>query len=332
MHRNSQSVTIRHREFIGEIRGNTTFTVRDSLAINPGIARTFPWLSKIANNFQEYTIKGMVYHYIPSSGTAVSSTDAALGTVMMQTSYRATDSAPTSKLELLNEYFSSESVPSDTFCHFVECNPKENPFNVHYIRNGNVPGEDSRLMYDLGVTHIAVSGQQIADKVLGDVWVTYEVELKKPIVYSNVTPLAGTADVQYAGTMTGADWFNGTATDYGTLPVTAATRTITFPEGAFGSYLIMVMLNPTTTFSACDLSGVPVLVNCQQQALDSGGATYWRSVLGGGTPTLNRAWYMTRVLITDPAAVATVTMPSSTLTGACAQSIIWIVPVGSFLP
>jgi len=42
MHRNDQSVVIRHKEYLGEVRSNTTFTVNQSFELNPGISTTFP--------------------------------------------------------------------------------------------------------------------------------------------------------------------------------------------------------------------------------------------------------------------------------------------------
>jgi len=208
MHRNDQSVVIRHKEFLGEIRSNTTFTINQSFELNPGLTPTFPWLARIATRFQEYRIRGMVFHYVPSSGSAIASTNNALGTVMLQTSYRSNDTPPSSKVELLNEYWSSEAVPSEPFCHPIECDPAENPFNIQYVRSGVVPTGDNKLLYDLGVTHVATSGQQQSGVVLGDLWVSYEVELKKPLIDSNVTdPVQSVVAVFSSGTAT--NWFGG---------------------------------------------------------------------------------------------------------------------------
>lgn len=168
MHKDSQTIVVRHREFITEVTGKIAYTVQRSFPINPGLGLTFPWLSGIASQFSEYKIKGMVYHYIPSSGNAVSSTNAALGTVMLQTSYRANEAAPSSKVELLNEYWSNESKPSESFCHPIECDPRENPFAIQYVRTGDVPSTDNVLLYDLGTTRLAVSGMQADDIVVGD--------------------------------------------------------------------------------------------------------------------------------------------------------------------
>ncbi len=323
MHNASQNVVVRHREYIGEVRGATSFTVQDSFQINPGNNRTFPWLSKIATGFQEYRIKGMVFHYIPTSGSSVSGSNPALGSVMLSTSYRSNDAPPASKVELLNEYCSNESVPNEPFCHPVECDPKENPFNVQYVRSGEVPAEDSRLLYDLGVTHLCVSGQLASGNVIGDLWVTYEVELKKPIVASNVTQRYFCSSQQFTGVITGADWFNGTVLETGNLDVEASTRTITFPRGAVGVWSIVIALNATTTFTAADLSGAPTVTNCTLRNITTQG-NYARTVIGGTAPTVGRAWYQTCIEITDPAVQATVTMPSASLTGASTQSNIWI--------
>ena len=330
MHSNGQTVLIRHKEYLGEIRGSQTFAVQRQLDINPGNTQVFPWLSSIAAQFQEYRLKGMVYHYVPSSGNAVSSTNPALGTVMMQTSYRSNDSTPVSKVELLNEYWASESIPSEPFCHPIECDPKENPFNVQYVRTGSVPTGDSVLLYDLGRTYIATSGQQVDGAVLGDLWVTYEVELKKPMVESNVTGKHESRSISWTGgTMVSGNYFNGSIGVWGALPVTATGKTISIGPGTVGAYLGIVTLSPTTTFSACDLSGGPTCTNCTAiDFLPSAGTTsYLRNVLGGSSPTLNRAFYVFCVQINDPAATATVVLPDGTFTGACTESSLCITPI-----
>lgn len=206
MHNTGQSIVVRHKEFVTEVTSSINFLVRKTINLNPGLPGSFPWLSNVAKNYQEYKIRGMVFHYVPTSGTAVGSTNTALGSVMFQTTYRASDAPPGSKAEMLNEYCANECVPSDTVCHPIECDPKENPFQIQYTRNTAIPAGDSQLLYDLGTTYIAVTGQQANDVVLGDVWVTYEVELKKPVVITNT--VAG--DSYFAQTLsTGSYVFAG---------------------------------------------------------------------------------------------------------------------------
>lgn len=267
MHNGAQSIVVRHREYLGEVRSSAAFSVQQSFPLNPGNASTFPWLSGIANRFQEFSIKGAVFHYIPTSGSAVSSTNAALGSVMLQTSYRATDIPPTSKVEMLNEYCSNEVVPCDSMAHPIECDPKENPFNVMYIRTGAIPPGENLLMYDLGITHLAVSGCQTTGNVIGDLWVTYEIELKKPLIASNVT--YGTLSA--GGLLTGVGLtlplpFGTVArTLVGSLPAVTLNNTITLPKGSVGKYQVwvavagstLVATYGTTTFANC--AEIPML-------------------------------------------------------------------------
>lgn len=254
MHKSEQSIIIRHREYVGEVISNTAFTVRYALPVNPGMKASFPWLSRIAGNFQQYKIRGMVYHYIPTSGSAVASTNNALGSVMMQTTYRASDGPPLSKVTMLNEYWSNEAMPSETFAHPIECNPDENPFNVQYVRSQAVPAEDNRLLYDLGTTYVAVSGQQASNVVLGDLWVTYEVELKKPVLETNVVSNGDYVGFQCVGN-TGTNFFGNFTRQFGDMPYVGPSFTtngqIDIPAGIGGYFAVYV----TVVITAVSFTG-----------------------------------------------------------------------------
>lgn len=187
MHNADQTIVVRHKEYVGELVGSTAFKVQKAIALNPGLRASFPWLSVLAGAYTEYRIRGMVFHYVPTSGAAVASTNPALGSVMFQTTYRATDVQPTSKQEMLNEYCANETVPCEPLAHPIECAPQENPFKIMYVRGTVVPTGDTPLLYDLGNTFIATSGMQTDNHVVGDVWVTYEIEFKKPVVTSSLS-------------------------------------------------------------------------------------------------------------------------------------------------
>jgi hypothetical protein len=266
MHSEGQTVTVRHKEFLTEVKSSTGFLVQRSFTINPGNATTFPWLSRLANSYQQYRIKGLVFHYVPTSGSAVSSTNNALGSVMLQTSYRSNDTPPTSKIELLNEYWSSEAMPSEAFCHPIECNPSENPFNVQYIRADDtlIPTNDSPLLYDMGTTHLCVSGQQASQVTLGDLWVTYEIELKKPIIASNVTTDSAlyTAYLN-SNSPTFAAPFPSTVTTEGNLPLPISGRQITIPAKVYGTFWIVVSYESSGgSFTNLVMTGAPTISNC----------------------------------------------------------------------
>jgi hypothetical protein len=274
-------------------------------------------LRDVAANFQQYEFKGIVFHYIPSSGSVASGTNPALGTVMFQTSYRSNDTAPTSKLEMMNEYWSNEVVPFETTCHPIECDPKENPFAIHYIRTGPIPSGD-QLLYDLGVTYIAVSGQQANDNVLGDIWVTYEVELKKPLISSNVTALRGYVATNFASP-TATAFFDGAqvTTPAGNLQLTYAARTITIPVGLSGIFVIHLNIKSAAGLSgaAVNWTGTSALTNC---ALALGmldvASSDWYSDQPNTTATVSLR-YSIAVNKVDPSLVATVALPAAVWTG-----------------
>lgn len=326
MHKTEQSIVVRHKEYIGPVSGSTNFTVQKILQINPGNSVAFPWLAGVAARFQEYKIKGLVFHYVPTSGTAVSGTNSALGSVMLQTSYRSNDSAPTSKAVMMNEYWATESVPSEAFCHPIECDPKENPFNVQYVRTGTIPTSDNQLLYDLGVTYVATSGMQ-STNVVGDIWASYEIELKKPIVDSNVTSVAPTL-AAYFTTPTASVPFPSTYSTLGDIQVTAVNNnTITLGPGLTGSYLFVYEYSASTTFTAVDLSGAASYTNANATYADPvAQGTYYRTVLSGGSPQVGTAFYVAAFQVIEPSSPVTITVPAWTLTGTILTARLLISP------
>jgi len=329
MHNEGQSVIVRHKEFIGEIRGSTAFTVQQIHQLNPGLSYTFPWLSRIAAQYAEYRIKGAVFHYVPTSGDVATTTNGALGTVMIQTSYRATDTPPTSKVEMLNEYWASEASPTDPFCHPLECDPKENPYNVQYVRTGELTSSDSQLLYDLGTTYVATSGQQASGNVLGDLWLTYEIELRKPVIASSVSsPVKriDSASLNYVPSTT--SWFGDTKmVSNGNLLVTYDNSNgITFPKGLVGVYTIVVTIRSATTFTSINMGGVPTYSNCLNASyniMDPSPADFLRTVLTG-TGNINLGTYACCIIIPDPQMPAKITFPTSTWVGTPTSTLVSI--------
>ncbi len=270
MHKDGQSIIVRHKEFVTKVTSSTSFAVQKTYTIQPGLESLFPWLHGIATQYEQYEIKGLVYHYMPASGTAVSGTNPALGTVMIQTSYRPGAAPPTSKAELLNEYWASASVPSEPFAHPIECSTAETPFKIRYVRTGPVPASDTQAMYDYGTTYVAVDGCLASGNYLGDLWVTYEIEFKKPVVTSDVSaPTQAYIAETGLATATGSAMFpvNFDNLYVNTLRLTTGvpstggrSNTITFPKNTRGTYLIVARLSRTSA-GALSWQNGPTLVN-----------------------------------------------------------------------
>lgn len=291
MHSTSQSVRIRHKEYVMPIKGTADFSV-STLNINPINSSLFPWLSGLARCYQQYAIRGMVFHYVPTSGVAISGTNPALGSVMLQTSYRAGEPAPANKMEMMNEYWATEGAPSTNFIHPIECDTKEMPFQIHYV--GIPPTLDqTRLMYDWGNTYVATTGMPASGNVVGDLWVTYDIEFKKPEVSTN------TDDTNFAygssSTATQANIFGGVGWFPNSFTTSNGFRKLTISPGRYARYFINVLVTPSggATFSAADMNVTPTLTNATSE-------TYDRTV-GGSSLQLNTASSSLLIKVSNPA-------------------------------
>lgn len=175
-----------HREYLGDVKSGPlgSFTTT-AYGINPGLPATFPWLSNMASSYEEYQINGMVFEFVSSYSDAVvgEGTSGTLGTVMMATEYNVTKAGFNNQIAMLNHEYSTSGKVSSSFLHPIECDMKENPLKVLFIRHNGTdqPGvaQDPRFT-DLGTFYIATSGNQVADDTLGQLWVSYHVSLLKP--------------------------------------------------------------------------------------------------------------------------------------------------------
>lgn len=204
------SVIIRHREFIRDIQASTNFTAL-KFALNPGQRSTFPWLSQIAANFEQYRFRGVLFEFLSTSSDAVlsSSTSTALGTVNIATDYDVLDDPYTDKRAMLNSMFASSNKPSCTFIHPIECKKSINPLSLQYVRTDlTFPANSDARMYDLGNTYVATEGMQAASGNVGELWVTYEIEL-----FKQQTNLLAYTDHIGLDNMTNNAWL-GTVTPY----------------------------------------------------------------------------------------------------------------------
>lgn len=162
---------------------------------------------------------------------------------------------------MLNEYWANESVPSEPFAHPIECDPAENPFKIQYVRAAPVTNPDSPLMYDLGNTYLATSGCP-SGAVLGDLWVTYEVELKKPIIDSNITSSPAWYFETLVAPVAPNPFASFTGSAIGNLPVTTnGTKVLTIPKGYYGTFRFTLTFFTSAGFSGVSMSSSPAVTN-----------------------------------------------------------------------
>ena len=173
---------IRHREYLCDIFSSSVagqFQLQ-TFNINPGDPNTFPWLSAVATQFEQWRPLGMLFEFKTTSSDALNSTNTALGEVILVTEYDSHSAPFVNKAQMLNHNFCTSGKPSLSMMHPVECAPRFNVLSQYFIRSGQVPSNADSRFYDLGNFSIATAGLQGTSVRLGELWVTYEIELSKP--------------------------------------------------------------------------------------------------------------------------------------------------------
>lgn len=251
MHSSNESIRLKHREYIGDVSMAGAAFTTTQYAINPGLANLFPFLSSVADNFQEYSFRGLVFEYKSTSATAlVSGTNTAMGAVMLAAQYRADAPAFSNKTQLLNEMWSVDTVPSQNIVLPIECSPAETPIHQQYVRTGSVTGDQK--LYDLATLTVATSGGQAGQtNIVGELWVSYDIELFKPQVPSSITASGSAAYYGVAASWTNTNLFGGLLPSVAsTIGITVnSSNTISFPQGSGGYVLLLITCYASGTYS-----------------------------------------------------------------------------------
>jgi len=264
--RGKRSIRVRHREFLGDINSVTGFSISNTYPLNPGLSITFPWLSTLANSYQQYRIHGMLFEFVSTSADALNSTNTALGQVVMATQYDSTRPLWSTKAEMESAEFSCSGRPSANLIHPIECDVKQTPIANLYIRNDDTSG-DIR-MTDLGYTSIAVVNTQAAS-VVGELWITYDVELLKPVMPSGGVSIETSAIGHATTGITNSTVFGTNMAFYGG-DFTIFTNTLYFPSFVNrGTYVINVIWTGSSTAVT---GGTITYTNCANAA--TSGAAY----------------------------------------------------------
>lgn len=185
MHTDTEGcVRITRREFVELIDIKDSDTLYE-LVVEPG-RKTFPWLSSISANWQQYQVLGLAFEYVPTSGAAVASDSGALGQVVMAFKYDVTQAPfayPGSNLTgLLNQSGAVSTSPASPATCFMECDPTLTNQYTKYIRRADSGFTSySEQNFAAATLMILTSGaQNLIQKQAGQLWVTYDIVLIHP--------------------------------------------------------------------------------------------------------------------------------------------------------
>lgn len=193
------SIRVRKRECIAHINATSDFN-NNVFPINPGLSDTFPWLSAIAQNYEQYRFNGLVFQFKSTSSDAIASTtNLGLGQVILATDYNADSTPFVNDLQMLGSFFCNSDKPSRDILHAVECAPSETAQKLYYCRSGDIPdGADARL-YDLGIFQLATLNMGADYTGMGQLWVSYDVTFSKAVMNNQLGFAINTDEFDFVG-------------------------------------------------------------------------------------------------------------------------------------
>lgn len=305
--RREGATTIRHKEYIGPIVSSSTsgaFKI-EKYVVNAGNRLCFPFLHKIATQFEQYVVDGLVFEF-RSTSSDTNNSSLQLGSLYMSCNYDPNDPPFIGAREMMNSRGAAQCKISENNMYFLECDPKQRATDLLYVRTDSDSSKtnDARLS-DHGVFYIASSGIGGTSQQLGELYVSYQISLFYPKLGSIPSGDAPYWHIfQDAGISSGAPFGTLNTLEYdglNNLPIT--------PVGVANGLLIDLPVSPDTrTYSVdvlaymdsstADAYYIDTLTNCTiVEYFDDETKTYMRmpqSATAGQTRT-----YMKYIVSTD---------------------------------
>lgn len=178
------SITYSNREFVRDIfapSASSVFEVQE-WELNPGLPTSFPWLSQLAVNFEEYELIQLAYTF-KSTVADFASSSGQVGQVLMATQYNPDSNSFATKDEMMLYEGGMSCKTTESLIHGIECDPKKVAGSTQkYVRVGAIPPTEDLKNYDLGKTSLAVINcpSTYANQQIGELWVSYTILLRKP--------------------------------------------------------------------------------------------------------------------------------------------------------
>lgn len=181
-------MVLEHREFIADL--STGLVVPDDpdastfpfniqvIEMNPGIIASFPWLAQIALNYEEYQFMGLVIEFV--STTSPYNSSSAMGEIIITSQDNVTAPEYTTRSQLFNSEMSTAGRLDKNLMYGIETKNPAVPW--YQVRSG--PSSTPMNLTDLVKVYIAtnVANSFPQQSILGEVWVTYRVRFRGPIL------------------------------------------------------------------------------------------------------------------------------------------------------
>lgn len=319
-----QTNIICHREYLGDILGTAAFS-NTSYPLNPGMANTFPWLSTIAENYQEYQFHGIIFEFRPLITDFV--TNGAPGVLIMSTDYNADDPPFATKQQMENAEYAVSTKPTLALIHGIECDTSQTILPHRFVRNGAVPTNQDLRLYDLGNYQLATQTNPVQN--LGELWVSYCVEFFKPELPRTVGGSIASAHVARFNVTTANPLGNTTLRTFGTLALTVSPTVIQFVATPGSRYFISITWQGNPSASPFTPPGVTA----------GGSITFFNSFVEGLIATINAPFpaqsganqgIIDMTAVANPVGgIATITLGTAAVFGSTADCDIFVTEIDS---
>ena len=280
----SGGFVVRHREYLQDVvTGTPGQFVVTAYRLQPGLQTSFPWLSVLAQNFEQYKLRGVIFEFKSTSADSLNTTNTALGEIIMATEYDCKKPPFSGKIEMQNHEYAVAARQSSSMLHPIECAHPLSPLDTLYCRSSQVPSGADQHLYDFANFQIATVGQQGVNVNIGELWVTYEIEFLKPqlqgegnVLYSSVYSQSATScsAVDYFGIFYNPSTFFVSPTN--NLALKFGQTSITFsPDLGNGTYILDILWS-SSTGGATVLTSFPIISPIGGSGIDlSSNSTPW---------------------------------------------------------
>lgn len=229
-------VKVKHREYIGDLQGSATSRTT-AFNINPGLYATFPWLSQLALLYESYLFLSLKFEFETTASTSQ------IGFVAIAVDFDASDEAPVSKTQLLQYQGAVRTAPWESVEYLCTRENLRKFGTQRFIRSGNLrPNQDIKT-YDIGNLFI-ITGGNTGNVPLGELYVTYEVELFTPQISQDLAYASSAKVVCSTDVSISAPFGSGLTSITGGLPITwVSGKTLRIDRP--GEYLLSFLFEGT---------------------------------------------------------------------------------------
>lgn len=253
-------------EYIAEVAGSVAFGTT-TFSVNPGQVGTFPWLSKIAAQYEKYEFEVLEFYYRPE--VSQFATNGTTGKIILSLDYDAADAPPGTKQQCLDTDPHVDGMPYeaggpgfDPKVHKtdmtlqVDCKPRvaRGPL---FVRPGGLPGGSDIKSYDLGLLAVSTIANQNTSAI-GELRVRYRVRFMVPVLENlAAAPMNYQVSVFQSAAASEAGGATGVLTvvklatpQVNALGAVNTVGSIVLPAGNYIVDVEVVFTNSTTAYSA----------------------------------------------------------------------------------